>query len=112
MDPLHYYLLQSDIDEFAPNKSGIYDKLLDTGDTELGTLLYHRYQQRFDESIAAVNEALKKGDFKFDGNDSIEIDRKKAPAPKTIEDAKKLWIQIDCDTSICRKAYLTRNRQT
>ena len=93
LDPLHYYLLQSDIEEFAANKTGLFDKALDNGDTSLANLMYTRYQQRFDESVAAVTEALKANDFKFDGTETIEIDRKKAAPPKTIEEAKKLWIE-------------------
>lgn len=93
LDPLHYYLLQSDIDEFDANKSSIYDKVLDNGDTTLANLVYSRYQQRFDESVALVTEALKSSDFKFDGTESIEIDRKNAAPPKTMDEAKKLWLE-------------------
>ena len=94
LDPLHYYLLQSDIEEFKANEGGIYDKVLDSGDSTLASLMYTRYQQlRFDRSVAAVTEALKSNDFKFDGNETIEIDRKNAPAPKTMEEAKSLWLQ-------------------
>src|SRR5580700_9878192 len=93
LDPLHYYLLQSDIDAFQEHKAGIYDKVLDSGDTSLASQMYARYQQRFDESIAVVTEALKAGEFKFDNNETIAIDRKNAQPPKTMDEAKTLWLE-------------------
>lgn len=91
LDPLHYYLLQSDIDEFQSHKSTIYDKVLENGDTSLATVIYNRYQQRFDESVNRALDALKKNDFKFTDNESLDLDRKNAPAPKTLEEARALW---------------------
>ncbi len=91
LDPLHYYLLQSDVDEFAKEKSSLFDKVLDSGDSALASMIYARYQQRFDESVAYVNDMLKNEQFTFEGNESLDLDRKTAPAPKTIEDARQLW---------------------
>ncbi len=91
LDPLHYYLLDSDILEFSKGKDGLYDKVLDSGDTAPAGLLYTRYLQRFDESVTRALDELKQNNFKFDENDTLELDRKNAAPPKTIEEARELW---------------------
>ena len=91
LDPLHYYLLQSDIDEFSRDKGSLFDKVLDSGDTGLATIISNRYMQRFDEQVAYVNDLLKTEKFTFDSNETVDLDRKNAAAPKTIEEAKQLW---------------------
>lgn len=91
LDPLHYYLLQSDIDEFAALKPDMYKNLLEKGDTSLASQIFARYQQRVDASVAQAQEELKNGKFTFTDNDSIQLDRKDAAPPKNLEEAKQLW---------------------
>jgi len=90
LDPLHYYLLQSDIDEFQSHKSTIYDKVLENGDTSLATVIYNRYQQRFDESVNRALDALKKNDFKLRITSRWIWTARRARS-KTLEEARALW---------------------
>ena len=91
LDPRHMYLLQSDVDEFEKYRSGLEDQLLSSGDTKPAFLLFSRLLERVDQQNAYVTDLLAKEKFDFTSNDEFVIDRKNAPRPKDLDDAKKLW---------------------
>lgn len=91
LDPLHLYLLQSDIAEFDKEHTRLAGRLMERGDTGIARKIFDRFLERFDAQAEYVNELLKNETFTFEGNDTFLIDRKKAPHPKDMEEAKSLW---------------------
>jgi carboxyl-terminal processing protease len=93
LDPRHENFLQSDIDEF-----GIYRTNLDhlttgghTADLTPAFVIWQRYNERFQQHVAYVDELLKQDKFKFTGDDTFAFDRRHAPFPKNLDEAKALW---------------------
>src|SRR5205823_4724810 len=50
-----------------------------------------RFLPRVDQRVAYVAELLKTEQFEFTSNDRYYIDRRKAPYPKDLDEAKRLW---------------------
>jgi carboxyl-terminal processing protease len=53
--------------------------------------IFQRYLERFEQHSAYAEELLKHENFKFTGDDRISIDRRHAPYPKDLDEAKQLW---------------------
>jgi carboxyl-terminal processing protease len=91
LDPRHMYLLQSDVDEFEKYRSTLEDQLLSKGDTKPAFLLFNRLIERVEQQNTYVTSLLAKEKFDFSSDDEFAIDRKNAPHPKDLDDAKHLW---------------------
>lgn len=89
LDYNHNVFLQSDIDKFAIEKSKV-GKQLETGHLNelyaIFNLAQQRRYERFQYALSRLNMPLD-----FANNDVIEVDRSKAPWPKTVEELNKLW---------------------
>ncbi|MFP3019440.1 MAG: carboxy terminal-processing peptidase [Arsenophonus sp.] len=89
LDYNHNIFLQSDINEFS-NKKGKLGKNLKAGNLnelyEIFNLAQQYRYERFKYSLLQLNIPLN-----FGNNDVIELDRSKAPWPKTIMELNKLW---------------------
>ena len=70
--------------------------------------IFQCFLQRLQQHDAYVNELLKQDKFKFNTDEHILIDRRDAPRPKDLDEAKQLWRQR------LRYEYLTEklNRET
>ncbi len=93
LDPRRENFLQSDIDSFAHWRTNL-DKLTvggGTADLTPAFAIYQRFIERLQEHNEYVDELLKQDKFKFTGSDSIMIDRRHAPYPKDLDEAKELW---------------------
>lgn len=93
LDPRRENFLQSDIDSFAHWRTNL-DKLTiggGTADLTPAFAIYHRYIERLQQHNDYVQELLKQDKFKFTGHDSILIDRRHAPYPADLDEAKDLW---------------------
>jgi carboxyl-terminal processing protease len=94
LDPRREDFLQSDLDEFAHYRTNL-DKLTirDQGTADLTPAfeIYQRFIERLQQHNDYVQELLKQDKFKFTGNDHILIDRRHAPYPKDLDEAKELW---------------------
>ncbi|MFP5393570.1 MAG: carboxy terminal-processing peptidase [Gammaproteobacteria bacterium] len=89
LDGEKLFFVQSDIDQYAPQR----DKLDDAINSENLTLpfaIYGVYLQRFNDRIAYARELLK-SKFDFTVDESFQIDREKAPWPKNEDEARDLW---------------------
>ena len=53
--------------------------------------IYELYQKRVDERVAKVKESLKHPPTEFKSDETIELNRQKAPWPKDAADADKIW---------------------
>lgn len=94
LDPRRENFLQSDIDSFAHYRTNL-DRLTVTAsglaDLTPAYEIYGRFVERLQQHNAYVEGLLKQDKFKFTGSDRILIDRRKAPYPKNLDEAKQLW---------------------
>jgi len=96
LDYRHQYFLQSDLAEFSRFRTNLDTLTINTNmvaDLSPAFLIYQRYQERFEQFNAYVDELLQQDKFKFTTDDKIEIDRRHAPFPKDLDEAKQLWRQ-------------------
>jgi carboxyl-terminal processing protease len=95
LDPRRENFLQSDIDSFSHWRTNLDRLTLGGGTADLTPAfeIYQRYIERLQQHDEYVNELLKEDKFKFTGNDRIMIDRRHAPYPKDLDEAKELWRQ-------------------
>lgn len=92
LDPQRSFFLQSDIDEFSPLRTQFF-QLLRYGQLKQGYSIYKRYLQRIQERnnffIAKLNAGISLIDL--NSNDSLLIDREKAPWSKDKAEQIELW---------------------
>ena len=94
LDPWHENFLQSDLDEFSSYRTNL--DLFTIGASRTANLtpayaIYARYLKRFRQHTDYVNELLKENKFKFDNNEHFLLDRRHAPYPKNLDEARQLW---------------------
>ncbi len=96
LDPRHEYFLQSDLAEFSTFRTNL-DVLTiggpGTADLSPAFAIYQRYQERFQQHAAYVDELLQRDKFKFNTDGKIQIDRRHEPFPKDLAEAQQLWRQ-------------------
>jgi len=95
LDPQHEYFLQSDLAQFAPYRTNLDTLTINTNmaaDLTPAFLIFHRRQERFQQSVEYVHELLQQDKFKFNTDEKI-IDRRHEPFPKDLDEAKLLWRQ-------------------
>src|SRR2546429_312202 len=90
LDNLHMHFLQSDLEEFDQYRT-VLDDLTIAGKTGPAREIFKRFMQRVDQRLAFVTDLLKSEQFEFTSNDRYYIDRRKAPYPKDLDEAKRLW---------------------
>ncbi len=88
-DPQHIYFLKSDVEEFNKYENRI-DDLLRRGNVQLALHIFTRFKTRLSQRLEYLEE-LANEDFDFSKDGSWMIDRKEAPYPENLEDAKQLW---------------------
>ncbi|MBK5073132.1 carboxy terminal-processing peptidase [Budviciaceae bacterium CWB-B4] len=91
LDFSHNVLLASDIAKFADKKTKLDDELK-SGQLDTAYDLYNYAQKRRFERLTYALTLLDKP-MTFDGDDSIEVDRSKAPWPTSVEELDKLWYE-------------------
>jgi carboxyl-terminal processing protease len=95
-DPQHVYFLQSDIDEFAPYRTNLAALTLSShGEANVTPAfkVFNRFSERLHERVAYAEDLLKHDNFKFNSDEVVQLDRKNAPYPKTLDEAKQIWKQ-------------------
>ncbi|HQQ63463.1 MAG TPA: carboxy terminal-processing peptidase [Pseudomonadales bacterium] len=94
LDPNHQIFLQSDIEEFARYRN-LLDDELQIGQLTSARAIYQRFYDRYSSRLAwvatRIDPLLKANEF--NGDDMIEVDRKKSPWPADAAAADKLWEQ-------------------
>lgn len=93
-DPQHLYFLQSDIAEFSQYRTNLATLTLGghgEADVTPAYQIFNRFMERLQQRVDYDDELLKHDKFKFNTNEQVEIDRKDAPYPKTLDDAKRIW---------------------
>ena len=89
LDPLHLYLLQSDVDGFDKYKNKLDDDLM-LGNAQAGFDMYNTYQTRLEQRINYTFDLLD-AEIDFTRQDSFQYKREDAPFAKTIGELDKIW---------------------
>ncbi len=93
LDFRHIIFLQTDLDEFAQRFGPAMGPLLLIPDISPEAAIYSRFLDRLAERVALIDRLLKDpavtGDFTKD--ETFNLDRTKAPWPKTTAEAEDLW---------------------
>jgi carboxyl-terminal processing protease len=89
LDSEKLYFTQADVDQFAPMRTKL-DDAINNGNLTLPFAIYNVYQQRFNDRMAYAREVLK-GKLDFTADESLQLDREKAPWPKSEDEARDLW---------------------
>lgn len=92
LDPNHSTFLQSDIDEFTKKYGDNFADYLKRGDLSAGFAIYQRFQQRSNEYYAFADNFLKQP-VNLKRNDSVVMNREKAPFFATPQEQKTYWEQ-------------------
>jgi carboxyl-terminal processing protease len=87
------YFLQSDIDEFQKKYGTTLDDSIAVGDLEPAREIFNRFKERVTDRVAK-NKKLATQKFDFTTEKTIEFDRRKAPWPKDMADADRIWHDI------------------
>ncbi|TCK01664.1 carboxyl-terminal processing protease [Volucribacter psittacicida] len=92
LDFNHNTFLQSDVDQMRAEYADKLDDALNEGNLSIVFDMYQRMvERRYERYRYALSLLDKRPDLT--GNDVIEIDREKAPWPKTQQEADELWLQ-------------------
>jgi len=96
LDPRRENFLQSDIAEFTHYRTNLDTFTIGTNGTADLTPayeIYRRYLERIQQHADCVNELLQEDRFKFNTDEHILLDRRHAPYPQDLGEAKQLWSQ-------------------
>jgi carboxyl-terminal processing protease len=94
LDPRRENFLQSDIDEFAHYRTNLDQYTInnhETADLTPAFEIYRRFVERLQQHDSYVEALLKEDKFKFTGDDRLAVDRRHAPYPKDLGEARQLW---------------------
>lgn len=90
-DPQHLHFLQSDLRGFEFYRHRLDDYVLRRFDLTPAFEIFQRFYERLQQRVTYVEELLRKEEFRFDTDERIEVDRRKAPYPRDMTEARKLW---------------------
>ena len=96
LDQRHDHFLQSDLAEFARYRTNLDTFTIGTNrgaNLAPAFEIYQRYLERVQQHADYVNELLKEDKFKFNTDEHILLDRRHAPYPKDLDEARQLWLQ-------------------
>ena len=90
LDYMHLYFTQDDVNEFMSRFAPTLASQIPGGDLSAPREIFTRFRQRVGDRVAK-NKALAEAPHDFKSNKTVELDRKKAPWPASIEEADRLW---------------------
>ncbi|HTD65916.1 MAG TPA: hypothetical protein VK846_05225, partial [Candidatus Limnocylindria bacterium] len=91
LDPSHMIFLQPDVSEFEKWRAQLDDLTLKLGDTSPGDVIFNRFLKRFTQQVEYATNLIATEEFEFKGQDRYTLNRKDAPRPKDLNEAKALW---------------------
>ncbi|WP_305821978.1 carboxy terminal-processing peptidase [Massilia brevitalea] len=89
LDGEKLYFTQVDLDRYAPLRTRL-DDAINNEDLSQPFAIYNLYQQRFAERMAYARSLLKTK-FDFTADESLQLDREKAPWAKNEDEVRDLW---------------------
>ena len=90
LDYMHLYFTQGDVDEFKQRFASTLSEEILHGDLTAPREIFTRFRQRVADRVSK-NKAQAAAKHDFCSDKSVQIDRKKAPWPATMEEADALW---------------------
>ncbi len=94
LDVAHMYFLQSDIASFERYRNQ-FDDDFKAGNLDSGFAIYRVLKQRMESRLSAIIKSLNdpKKAYEFNTQETVEVEREKAPWPKTQQEADLIWDQ-------------------
>jgi carboxyl-terminal processing protease len=93
LDGLHLHFLQSDLNDFEQYRTTLDDLVYNKGDTKPAREIFAVFIKRLEQRVNYVAELMEKEKFDFTGDDRYNLNRKDAPRPKDLAEARQLWRQ-------------------
>ncbi len=94
LDPLHMHFTQADLDQFSSLRTNLDDLTLGRrgmADTSPAFDLFNRFLERLAQRTEYVDSLLKTDKFEFSADERMLADRREAPFPADLAEAKQLW---------------------
>ena len=96
LDPQHIHFTEGDLAEFEMYRTSLDNLTLTrngVADTTPAYKIFNRFRQRLDERVAYAQALLKTEKFEFNTDERTLLNRKDAPYPHDLNEAKALWRQ-------------------
>jgi len=96
LDPQRLYFLKSDIAEFAHYRTNLDTLTINNrgiADLTPAYEIFERFLERLQQRVAYEDKLLKRDRLPVNTHQSILLDRREAPYPKNLTEAKQLWQQ-------------------
>ena len=96
LDPQHIHFTEGDLAEFETYRTNLDNLTLTrngVADTTPAYKIFNRFRQRLDERVAYAQALLKTEKFEFNTDERTLLNRKDAPYPHDLNEAKALWRQ-------------------
>jgi len=96
LDPQHIHFTQQDTAEFEVYRTKLDDLTLGrkgVGDTSPAYKIFNRFIERLEQRTKYAAGLLKTNKFEFTTSERIQTNRKEAPYPVDMDDARRLWLQ-------------------
>jgi carboxyl-terminal processing protease len=90
LDYNHLFFTQKDVDAFSAKYATALDDDILLGNPNPAYEIYDLYQKRVEDRVTKIKDRLNQP-FDFTTNETIELNRQKAPWPKDDDEADKLW---------------------
>jgi carboxyl-terminal processing protease len=96
LDPQHLYFLKSDIADLVQYRTNLDTLTINNrgvADLTPAYQIFERYLERLKQRVAYEDKQLKRDRLSLDTHQNILLDRRDAPYPKNLGEAKQLWQQ-------------------
>ena len=91
LDPQHIFFLKSDVEEFDQWRHRLDEMTINSGDTSPGYQIFNRFFERLRQQHTYVINLLATEKFEFTADERYLLNRKDAPRPADLKEAKQLW---------------------
>jgi carboxyl-terminal processing protease len=91
LDGQHMYFVQSDLKQFEKYRNTLDELTLAEGDTSPARVIFTRFLERLQQQYDYATNLLETEKFQFTDDTRVLINRKTAPRPRNLDEAKKLW---------------------
>ncbi|MDW8310000.1 MAG: carboxy terminal-processing peptidase [Verrucomicrobiales bacterium] len=94
LDPQHLHFTQQDLAEFERYRTRLDDLTITrkgVGDTTPAYEIFNRFLERLAQRVAYADELLKTDPFDFTGDERVLVNRREAPYPRDLDEARRLW---------------------
>ncbi|HEY1173527.1 MAG TPA: carboxy terminal-processing peptidase [Verrucomicrobiae bacterium] len=90
-DPQHIFFFKTDLEEFEKWRTKLDEMTINSGDTSPAYLIFNRFYERLRLQQTFIQNLLDTETFEFNTDDRYLLNRKDAPRPADLKEAKQLW---------------------